>query len=525
MLQSGKPRRRIAFHGQNDAMPALLNTRSALALHGTDATRAMERAAAATLPEFTLMARAGLATARMALALAPHARSIWIACGPGNNGGDGLEAAYHLQRWGANPCVTWLGTGTRLPGDAAKALLHARQAGVRFADTPPPDLGPLDLCVDALLGIGASHAPAGAMAQWLERMRRGGTPLLSVDVPSGLNADTGSLYGGTPPSPRPAIKDAAHGPRHTLSLLTLKPGLFTAQGRDACGTIWHDDLGVPAQAASPDAWLSAAPRTRSRPHASHKGSYGDVAIVGGESDPERGTSMMGAALLAASAALHAGAGRVYVGFLGAEAPRLSQTQPELMFRAPAALPLQQLTVVCGCGGGLAVRKHLPDILRHSARLVLDADALNAVAADPLQQQALAERAGRELPTVITPHPLEAARLLETTAAAVQADRLRAAQALVQRFGCVVVLKGSGSVIAAPSETPHINPSGNACLATAGTGDVLAGLIGARLASGTNAFATACTAVFEHGDLADRWPADRALTASALAERLLAESVA
>lgn len=488
-------------------------------LYGTAATRTLERTAASGIAEFTLMARAGLAVARLALALAPHARRIWIACGPGNNGGDGLEAASHLQRWGVQPCVTWLGNESRLPADAATALAHARAAGVPFREQPPDDLGPLDLCIDALLGIGASRPPTGPMAQWLAQLRSGRTPLLAVDVPSGLNADTGVLYADAS-TPKPSRAAATpYAPRHTLSLLTLKPGLFTAQGRDACGTVWFDDLGVPAPSPPPDAWLGAAPAPRVRPHASHKGSFGDVAIVGGQDDPGQGTSMMGAVLLAATAALHAGAGRVYASFLGIAAPRLSERQPELMFRPPDALPLGQLTVVCGCGGGDAVRAVLPAIIRDAAQLVLDADALNSVAADPALQNALAARATRGQAAILTPHPLEAARLLEATAQAVQTDRLRAAQALAGRFGCVVVLKGSGSVIAAPGEIPRINPSGNARLATAGTGDVLAGLTGARLASGAKAFDAACAAVFEHGAVADHWPDDRALTASALAERL------
>jgi hydroxyethylthiazole kinase-like uncharacterized protein yjeF len=498
----------------------LLNTRSALPLHGTAATRALERAAAAGLPEFALMARAGLAVAQLALALAPHARRIWIACGPGNNGGDGLEAASHLQRWGLHPCVTWLGSETRLPADAALALSHARAAGVPFGDAPPDDLGPLDLGIDALLGIGASRAPTGSMAQWLEQLRNGAAPLLAVDIPSGLDADTGALYADNPTTKSSNAGRARHAPRHTLSLLTLKPGLFTAHGRDVCGTVWFDDLGVRSPSAPPDAWLSATPPPRVRPHASHKGSFGDVAIIGGQDDPGHGTSMMGAALLAATAALHAGAGRVYVSLLGAAVPRLSGRQPELMFRDPGALPLEQLTVVCGCGGGDAVRAPLPAILQHAAKLVLDADALNAVATDPALQSALTSRAQHGQATILTPHPLEAARLLSTNAQAGQSERLRAAQVLAERFGCVVVLKGSGSVIAAPGETPHINPSGNARLATAGTGDVLAGLTGARLALGADAFEAACAAVFEHGTLADHWPDDRTLTAGTLAERLM-----
>jgi hydroxyethylthiazole kinase-like uncharacterized protein yjeF len=178
-----------------------------------------------------------------------------------------------------------------------------------------------------------------------------------------------------------------------------------------------------------------------------------------------------------------------------------------------------MTVACGCGGGDAVHAALPKVISTAKSLVLDADALNAIAADAQLQSLLIARGRRGRPTVITPHPLEAARLLGRSTGDVQSDRLAAARALAERFGCVAVLKGSGTVIAAPERVPHINPTGNARLATAGTGDVLAGLIAARLASSGDAFEAACGAVFDHGLAADCWPAGRPLTASALARVL------
>jgi NAD(P)H-hydrate repair Nnr-like enzyme with NAD(P)H-hydrate dehydratase domain len=158
-------------------------------------------------------------------------------------------------------------------------------------------------------------------------------------------------------------------------------------------------------------------------------------------------------------------------------------QLELMFRRWDALALEASTVVCGCGGGDALPAVLPAVLRRAPRLVLGADARGAIAADAALAGLLAERAGRGQVTVLTPHPLEAARLLMTDARTVQADRLAAARALVERWGVIVALKGSGTIIAAPNQTPRLNPTGNARLATAGTGDVLAGLIGAYLAAG------------------------------------------
>ncbi|MFT4241970.1 MAG: NAD(P)H-hydrate dehydratase, partial [Acidovorax sp.] len=226
--------------------------------------------------------------------------------------------------------------------------------------------------------------------------------------------------------------------------------------------------------------------------------------------------MGGAALLAASAALHGGAGRVLVALLDGGHLQLDTQQPELMLRRFDALDLEHLTVVCGCGGGQAVGRVLADAIARSARLVLDADALNAIAAAPALRALVA---ARSQPTVLTPHPLEAARLLGLATAQVQADRLGAAQQLARQFHCVAVLKGSGTVIAAPHRVPAINPTGNARLATAGTGDVLAGLIGARLAAGASALRAARAAVYAHGLAADDWPEGQALTASALARSL------
>jgi hydroxyethylthiazole kinase-like uncharacterized protein yjeF len=474
------------------------------ALYSVEATRRIELAAQESVPPHALMQRAGLALARLALALAPHSRRPWIACGPGNNGGDGMEAAMHLQQWGKNPVVTWLGSAATAPADALASWQRALNAGVQFSEEVPIDF---DLGIDAMLGIGAMRAPEGRMAKWIDLLNasRSCATLLAVDIPTGLQADTGAVA--------PSYVKA----HHCLSLLTLKPGLFFGHGRDAAGTVWLDDLQL-AQSSSelitPAAWLGGAPHEgTSRIHASHKGSYGDVAIVGGA------PGMTGAALLAASAALNAGAGRVFVGLLDGGSLSADTNQPELMCRPVETLDFKSMTVVCGCGGGDEIRRHLPKLLSSAAQLVIDADALNAIATDPQLQTLLTSRSNRFSGTVLTPHPLEAARLLGSTVAQVQGDRLCATRRLVDRFGCTVVLKGSGTVIAAPKQVPLINPTGNARLATAGTGDVLAGLIGAGLAAGIAAWRVSCEAVFQHGLQADRWPEDLPLTAAALARSL------
>ena len=502
-------------------------------LYRIAAIRQIERQAATALPPHTLMQRAGLSVARLALALAPHARRIWIACGPGNNGGDGFEAALHLHQWGKAVVVTWTGLPAgkaELPPDAHASRQRALAAGVTMASEPPPDF---DLCIDALLGIGATLDPSrpgsALMQQWLEVMHASPALRLAVDVPTGLDADTGATtFKTATKSIAASARPLCHKGIFTLSLLRLKAGLFTASGRDSAGQVWFDDLGISpsflSSTAAPCAWLLGADRA-SQPlrtqaaHASHKGSFGDVAVVGGESTAA--THMTGAALLAASAALHAGAGRVFVALLG-DAPSLSvdPERPELMFRTFEALDLAQQVVVCGCGGGEAVKTILAKVLSTARRAVLDADAINAIAMDPQLQTQLKARHGRGYSTVLTPHPLEAARLAGMTAAAVQADRITAARQLAERFQCVVVLKGSGTIIAGPNQPAMVNASGNALLATAGTGDVLAGMLGACLARGLSDFEAACSAVFTHGHRADTWASDRpghALTASALAQ--------
>jgi hydroxyethylthiazole kinase-like uncharacterized protein yjeF len=480
---------------QNASRPTIT-----LALHGPEASRRIEQLAQATLPPHTLMRRAGLAVARLALALAPHARTVWIAAGPGNNGGDGLEAAVTLLRAGKDVRLTLVGDPARLPADASDALARAQAAGVPIVNAGTPSLDAQDLAIDALLGLGASRAPQGEIAGLLARLDGLRCPVLAVDLPSGLNGLTGQPLGG-------ACVHAAH----TLSLLSLKPGLFTGQGRDLAGEVWFDELGVDGSTTLPDAWLTGADEARAvqapRRHAQHKGSFGDVAVVGGA------PGMTGAALLAARAAHAAGAGRVFVSLLESERAghdlALDVTRPELMFRRAwcNSTPdvIAAATVVCGCGGGDAVRSALPRLLSVASRLVLDADALNAIASDPALQQQLAARAARGHASVLTPHPLEAARLLGVASAEVQADRLHAAQTLADRFGCIVLLKGSGSVTAAPGSVPHINPTGSAALASAGTGDVLAGWIGgawAQEGGAERAFAVAAAAAHAHGAAAD-----------------------
>lgn len=372
---------------------------TAEALYDQVALRGAEKLAATSLGPHALMQRAGLAIAQFAMALAPHAKKIWIPCGPGNNGGGGLEASAHLLQWGKEPVVSVLRSDTTLPVDAAKSMQRARDAGVAFVDGVPEDW---DFCVDALSGSGYNRPLKGDCAQWVHRMNVQEAPVLAVDVPTGLDPFTGSSV---------SIFVRAHA---TLTLLGAKVGLFTADGRDACGDIWLHQLGVEFL-QSPCAQINARPDLGERLQNSHKGSYGDVAVVGGS----RG--MTGAAILAASGALHGGAGRVYIAFLDEQASTDMPTYPELMQRSAGSLDHSALTVVAGCGSGLAIQTELQHILCLAKHLVLDADALNAIA-DSSELTALLKQR-RPFTTVATPHPLEAARLLKTTTSLAWKSRL------------------------------------------------------------------------------------------------------
>ncbi len=491
----------------------ILPSRWPLALYGRASSRAIEAAALADAPPQSLMAKAGTAVARLALACQPHARRIWVACGPGNNGGDGLVAARWLQAQGKQVWVSRLAGRSPASADTAWALTQARSSGLTIHDTGPAEA--VDLVIDGLLGLGAEQAPSLEIAAQIAAINRQFAPVLAIDLPSGLCAETGRLLG----------EEAVRADR-TLALLTLKTGLVTGEGRAHAGELWLDPLDVQDTAVrrQADAWLSsdhllAQWRSTSAgaagriAHSMHKGLRGDVLLIGGAS------GMAGANRLAARAALAAGAGRVYLCALAADA-NPDPTRPELMDwpadRLADSASWHDKTVVAGCGGGHAIAERLPSLLAQARRLVLDADGLNQLAASPALAQGLARRRAQGLLTVITPHPLEAARLLGCSSRTVQADRLAAAATLSARLDCVVVLKGSGTVVAAPGHTPMVNSSGGPALATAGSGDVLAGWLGGLwtqlappqpaqdrdVAALAAAWRAACTVVYWHGRAAE-----------------------
>ena len=462
-------------------------------LYSVAQIRAVEQLAAATLEPGALMQRAGQAAANRVLALlAGQAnRSVLLLAGPGNNGGDALEAAANLAGAGAgvDVAVIYLAGSALASAETAQALGRAHDAQVRFLDALP-DSAPA-LVVDGLFGIGLARALDGAARVMVEALNALGWPVLALDVPSGLDADTGAIVGPDGVALRAG---------RTLAFIGNKIGLHTFEGRDVAGEVEVDSLAIdahyfpPASAELNQAALFAS-QLKPRANNSHKGSFGDVAIVGGA----RG--MAGAAMLTARAALYSGAGRVLVAALD-PGPAFDSVQPEIMFRDGATYPLGVGTLVMGpgMGGSALAMDMLARALPGAAALVLDADALNLIGASVDLQKRLGARTA---PTILTPHPLEAARLLGISSLEVQRDRLAAARAIAKRFNAIVVLKGSGSVIAAPGGAAVINTSGNPGLASAGTGDVLAGICGSLLAQGWPAREAALGAVWIHGTAADR----------------------
>lgn len=466
-------------------------------LYDQSTIRAIEGAALAAHPPGTLMQRAGAAGADMALRIVREGSSkdpVLILAGPGNNGGDALVAAVCLKRAGMPVQVLLQADPARQPADAQQALQQARSAGVEMI---PVDRWTecLDhrwsLIVDGLFGIGLARPVQGVAAALITALNDVGCPLLALDIPSGLDADTGNIVG-----PHGVAIRASH----TITFIGNKPGLHTANGTDHAGLVEVASLDLDGSFFPPAimslnglAHFSHALQPRKRN--SHKGSFGDLTVVGGAH------GMAGAAVLAARAAAKAGAGRVFAAFLDTP-PGFDSVQPELMCRPAQRHEFGNGAVVAGPGLGTGpdAADVLARVLKTTLPLVLDADALNLLASDAALRQLLAARTAG---AVMTPHPLEAARLLSTSSADVQADRIAAARKLAEIFDSIVILKGAGSVMARQDGTIVINTTGNPGLATAGTGDVLAGICGALLAQGWPSWDAVLASVWLHGRAADK----------------------
>ena len=436
-----------------------------------------------------LMERAGAAAADIAAAmLGSECGPVVVLAGPGNNGGDAYVVARRLRERGVDVHVVADEIAV-LPADAAVACRNLRATGAQLLATPPA--GRPALIVDGLFGVGLSRPLTAPHANWVNWANATGAPILALDAPSGLDAGTGVAH-------PPTIVASA-----TATFIAFKPGLLTADGPDHCGDVSVHALGIGAD-IGPAAnlrlqWCGLAADLpvvlARRRRATHKGSYGSVCVVGGAD------GMTGAALLAGRAALRSGAGRVIVCFVAEHPPGVDAQTPELMLRNAQSPERSADAWVVGPGlarGSRAMALTAGAIARDEP-LVLDADALNVVAVDETLRHAIA---ARRAPTLLTPHPAEAARLLQSDTAAVQADRVGSAVTLATALRAQVVLKGNGSIVARPDGSFDINASGGPALATAGSGDVLAGILGALLAQGIAAATAMRIGVCLHGAAAD-----------------------
>lgn len=434
----------------------------------------------------SLMERAGASIAEFA-----HeslvGRRVLVIVGPGNNGGDAFVAARHLKSRWHEVTLVFAGEADRLQEDAARArLAWLESGGLCLAEIP--ENGNWDLVIDGLFGTGLTRPISGRYSSVVDALNALDVPVISIDVPSGICADTGSVLGA-----------AVHA-THTLTFIAYKPGLLTSSGLDHCGQVHLDTLGIAAiEVKRAQGWKMnpkiLASSFKRRPRNSHKGAFGITAILGGS----RG--MLGAALLAGRAALKLGSGKVLLGISGDLA--VDPVQPEIMVRdAKEVIGAGASSLVIGPGlSKTRAAKELVDlVLGMDTPLVIDADALNLIADEPGLQRRLTERAGA---AILTPHPLEAARLMGCSVSEIQKDRVNAAKRLAEKFACPVVLKGAGSLCAFPGGSWVINTSGNPGMASAGMGDVLSGMIGAFLSQGLAPEKALLCAVYLHGAAADR----------------------
>lgn len=437
---------------------------------------------------YELMLRAGQAAYDVASAYYPNARHWLVLCGHGNNGGDGYVVARLAAAAGIQVTLLAQESDKPRPEEASEARDAWLNAGgtPHALDIPWPE--DVDLIIDGLLGTGLKQAPRESLSRLIERVNAHPAPVVALDIPSGLNAQTGTTPG--------AVINAAH----TVTFIALKPGLLTGKARDQVGQLHHHALGL-------EAWL-ATQQTRLRRHdasqlaswlpvrraTSHKGDHGKLVVIGGD----RGTA--GAILMAGEAALRAGAGLVRVLTRPENIAPLLTARPELMVQALTAQSLDEAlewadAVAIGPGLGQQKwgREALRRVVNFAKPMLWDADALNLLAISP--------DTGHN--RVLTPHPGEAARLLNCSVAEIESDRLHSARRLVKQYGGVVVLKGAGTVVASENGEAGIIDAGNAGMASGGMGDVLTGIIGALLGQKLSLYDAACAGCVAHGAAADR----------------------
>lgn len=464
-------------------------------LYLTEQIRNVEKAHAS----IGLMEMAGLAIVKKVKELVPYEQApILIFAGPGNNGGDALVAARMLREH-YRVTVIFHGDKAKLPPDAANAYEGWISCGGKIdKHIPETDWA---LVIDGLFGVGLSRPLDWRVTKLIQQINALDAIVLSIDLPTGICANTGRVMGET------AVRAT-----HTLTLIGLKAGLFTLDGPDHAGTVHLDTLWTESELHSDSAgelltlarFANALPR---RLRNSNKGDYGNLAVIGGADH------MVGAAMLAARAGLYVGAGKAYVGLMAKCAPALDMRQPELMFRpVPELIQMEGIDLLVvgpGMGQSADAKDVLQAVLDTSATLLLDADALNLLAAEP---SILKKLRARKAATILTPHPGEAARLLDRTTESVQADRVASALELAAKTHAITVLKGCGTVIATPFKGAgmaaasdaqwFINSSGNPGMAAAGMGDVLAGLIGGLALQGIDPLQATLLGVYLHGAAAD-----------------------
>jgi ADP-dependent NAD(P)H-hydrate dehydratase / NAD(P)H-hydrate epimerase len=425
-----------------------------------------------SVPGITLMESAGDAAYQLMRTKWPAAKNILVLCGPGNNGGDGYILARLAKADGLAVKLQQVGDHTKLAGDALLAAERCTASGLKSEIFSKEDLGKYDVIVDALLGTGLDREVSGQWQEVINAINHCNTPVLSIDIPSGLNADTGQIMGC-------AVNADA-----TISFIGLKQGLFTGQGVEYAGDVHFNNLDVPneigikvnsmtEQITLDDLQSFLTPRSKS----SHKGSYGHVLVVGGDN------GFAGAARLCAEAAARTGAGLISLATHVDHAGYITMAVPEVMAHATEnsseLIPLLEKANVVAIGPGLGQANWgmslFSKVLESELPLVVDADALNLLAQDPVYSDRW----------ILTPHPGEAARLLNCETKMIQSDRVAAAREIQKKFGGVVVLKGSGTVIVDDKEKVSICSAGNPGMASGGMGDVLTGIIAGLIAQKTS----------------------------------------
>ena len=431
---------------------------------------------------YTLMCRAGRAVLGAVRARFPEARRLLVCCGGGNNGGDGYVVARLAEAAGLQVGVYAQSPPERLSGDARRAYRDWKSGGGSLVESPEAEA--VDVIVDALLGTGLDREVRDDYAALIGRINAAGPPVIAVDVPSGLSADTGMPLGT-------AVRADV-----TVTFIGRKRGLETGRAADFVGELRFDALQTPEsihQGMVPDAWRVDADFPAEvlplRMPSTHKGDLGHVLVCGGDH------GMSGACLLAARASLVAGSGLVSVATRGAHAAILAAALPEAMWSDGEdgdrldALVARADTIALGPGLGRSEwsRSVVQRLFRYDGPLVVDADALNLLAESPLKRDEW----------VLTPHPGEAARLLDCGVDEIQGDRFAAVREIAARYRAVAVLKGAGSLIADADGEVAVCPFGTPAMATAGMGDALTGVIASLLGQGVPAYPAACAGVVLH----------------------------